>query len=251
MVEESPTIKEGEKTEATNAEATEKVDLDGMISLLDGAGVTTPDELENKLIASREVGYMAQQVGDLRKELASLKNKPAPEPPPKTEYDPYEQQGPVDIERALEGAVEKVLTKREEKQLQIQRQQMQVWSEIQSHPYYPKVKEIFEQKMQSPEMMTKIQGGQTTTKDEFFNTVIEFQGGVIQKAHGTLVTIKGGEQAPVTPTVEGGEARVSAQVPEVRAEKEELIDGFKVKVDKGGHLSDTEQMAALDAILKP
>ena len=254
-MEEEPTIEEGKEPGATDAEATEQVDLDGMISLLDGAGVTTPDELEGKLAASKEVGNLAFQLGETRKELAALKNTPAtPVAPtaPKAEYDPYEQQGPVDIERALEGAVEKVLTKREQKQAEIQNQNMQVWSEIQTHPYYPKVKEIFQQRMQTPEMMTKLQGGQTNTMKEFYNTVIEFQGGVIKKAHGTLVTIKGGEPTvPATPTIEEGGARVSGKTPEVKAEQEKLIDGFKVKVDKGELLSDMDEMAALDAILSP
>jgi hypothetical protein len=123
MAEESPTIKEGTQAEATVADATEQTDLDGMISMLEGANITNTDELQNKLTASREVGNLAQQLGAARQEIENLKaTKMTPQP--KTEYDSYDQQGPVDIESALEGAVEKVLSKREQRQNEIQTQNM-------------------------------------------------------------------------------------------------------------------------------
>jgi hypothetical protein len=232
-------------------ETTEKqTDIDGLISMLNDADVTTTEELEGKLVASQQVGNLAYQLGETRKELAELKKQPAPAPP-REQFESHEP-GTVDIETALEGAVEKVLSKREKMAQKAQQQQMLTWSKIQSHPYYPKVKDIFQDKMQNPEMITRIQAGETDTITEFFNTVIDFQGGVIQKAAGAIKTWKtDGGAAPATPQVESGDARVSAQTPEAKADKDKTIDGFKVKVDSGSFLTDTEEMEALDAILKP
>lgn len=247
--EESPTL-EGTDPEVTDAGTTEdKVDVDALVSMLESANISTPAELENKLVASREAGQLAYQLGEMRKEVDRLKNKPAPKAPD-NDFDSFGDK-PIDIETALEGAVEKVLSKREQKAAEQQRQNMLTWTKIQSHPYWEKVKDIFQQRMQAPEMMTKLSGGQTDTLTEFYNTVIDFQGGVIKKAAGTVKAWKGENKQPATPELESGEARVSVNTPEAKAEKDKKIEGFKVKVDKGALLTDIEEMEALDAILGP
>ena len=242
--------------EATDAGATEsKVDIDGLISMLNDADVKTTEELEGKLVASQQVGNLAYQLGETRKELEALKKRPAPAQPAQLEPDMFESgnRGALDIETALEGAVEKGLSKREAIAQKMQREQMLTWSKIQSHPYYSKVKDIFQNRMQAPDMIAKIQSGETDTVSEYFNTVIDFQSGVIQKAAGTIKTWKtdGGDKAPATPQVESGEARVSAQTPETKAKHQKMIDGLKEKVDKGSLLREEDEMAALDAILGP
>ena len=233
--------------EATDAGATEsKVDIDGLISMLNDADVKTTEELEGKLVASQQVGNLAYQLGETRKELEALKKRPAPAQPAQPEPDMFESgnRGALDIETALEGAVEKVLSKREAIAQKMQREQMLTWSKIQSHPYYSKVKDIFQNRMQAPDMIAKIQSGETDTVSEYFNTVIDFQSGVIQKAAGTIKTWKtegkeageekksesaktGGASDPMAISIEDHLAQYRDFIDAILEDREPLVNGIE------------------------
>jgi hypothetical protein len=244
---------EGQEPGGTEPEPTEqKTDIDGLVSMLEDAGVTTPAELEGKLAASQQVGNLAYQLGETRKELDQIKNRPVQPPPTDPNRFEIDSSQPLNLDTALEGAVEKVLSKREKLAAEAQNRQRLVWAKIQSQPHYKKVKDLFHDKLQNPEIISAIQSGETDVLNEYKNTVIDFQNRLLQTTVGAIKAWKTGDgPQAATPHIESGDARVSPQTPEAKAENQKTIDGFKVKVDEGKLLREDEEMAALDAILGP
>ena len=242
---EKPTIEEpqGEpKVEGQKVEApTATTDVDALVKELEKAGVTTAQELQGKLRASQEAGNLAEMVGDQRKRIANLEQA-AKLPPAEPEYD-YSEGQPVDIEAMMNN----VLDKREAKTRQIQNQAMQIWQGIQTDPDYGLVKEVWEAKIKEPNFNMAIQSGKKDVAKEYMETVREYYKGIAKQSLDTITTLqKGG--APATPHVEGEAQLPGAPTP--TNTEQETVTKAKEKVAKGARLSEDEEMAALDAILK-
>jgi len=238
---ENPTIEEPiaePKVDGTEAKAP---DVESLVKELEKAGVTTTQELQGKLTASKEAGQLANLLGDANKRIENLEQA-AKVPPAEPEYD-YSEGQPVDIESMLNN----VLDKREAQTRQVQQQAMAIWQGIQTDPDYGLVKDVWEAKIKDSNFNMAIQSGKKDVAKEYMETVREYYKGIAKQSLDTITTLqKGG--VPTTPHVEG-EAQLPG-VPTPINTEQETVTKAKEKVAKGGLLSEDEEMAALDAILK-
>ena len=143
---ESPTIVEpiGEpKLDEPPAKAPE-IDVESLVKELEKAGVSSVQELQGKLTASKEAGQIANLLGDANKRIVDLE-KAASLPPADPEYD-YSEGTPIDIETIVEKKLTSVLDAREAKTRQVQQKAMQIWQGIQTDPDYGLVKKVWEAK---------------------------------------------------------------------------------------------------------
>ena len=240
---EKPTIEEPivePKVDGTEAKAPE-TDIESLVKELEKAGVSNVQELQNKLTASKEAGQLANLLGDANKRIENLEEAKKL-PPAEPEFD-YSEGQPVDIEAMMNN----VLDKREAKTRQIQNQAMQIWQGIQTDPDYGLVKEVWEAKIKEPNFNMAIQSGKKDVAKEYMETVREYYKGIAKQSLDTITALqKGG--APTAPHVEG-EAQLPG-VPTPTNTEQETVTKAKEKVAKGARLSEDEEMAALDAILK-
>jgi len=238
---ENPTIEEPiaePKVDGTEAKAP---DVESLVKELEKAGVTTTQELQGKLTASKEAGQLANLLGDANKRIENLEQA-AKVPPAEPEYD-YSEGQPVDIESMLNN----VLDKREAQTRQVQQQAMAIWQGIQTDPDYGLVKDVWEAKIKDSNFNMAIQSGKKDVAKEYMETVREYYKGIAKQSLDTITTLqKGG--VPTTPHVEG-EAQLPG-VPTPINTEQETVTKAKEKVATGGRLSEDEEMAALDAILK-
>jgi len=238
---ENPTIEEPiaePKVDGTEAKAP---DVESLVKELEKAGVTTTQELQGKLTASKEAGQLANLLGDANKRIENLEQA-AKMPPAEPEYD-YSEGQPVDIESMLNN----VLDKREAQTRQVQQQAMAIWQGIQTDPDYGLVKDVWEAKIKDSNFNMAIQSGKKDVAKEYMETVREYYKGIAKQSLDTITTLqKGG--VPTTPHVEG-EAQLPG-VPTPINTEQETVTKAKEKVATGGRLSEDEEMAALDAILK-
>lgn len=167
-------------TEPTTEPATPKQEnneLQAMIAKLNEVGITSVEQLENKVTAASESGRLANMVGSLRKEIAELKT---PKPAPHAEYG----EDGVDIESVISGAVDKALDKREEKQKKVQSARVVEAQAIRSDENYPVVAEKFEKFMVTPKARGLLENGYTPTV--IFNKMVNYE------LRNMLVTMKNG-----------------------------------------------------------
>lgn len=244
---EKPTITEPEgepKLEGKEAKAPE-IDIKSLVEELEKAGVTNTQELQGKLRASQEVGQMANLLGDANKRIENLE-KAARMPPAEPELD-YSEETPIDIESIVEKKLTSVLDAREAKTRQVQQQAMQIWQDIQTDPDYGLVKEVWEAKIKDPNFNMAIQSGKKDVSREYMETVRGYYKGVSQRSLDTIKALQGGV-APAAPHVEG-EAQLPG-IPTKTTPEQETVTIAKEKVAKGGRLTEDEELAALNAILR-
>jgi len=241
-MEEKPTIEEPTVEPEKEVEAP-KIDVDALVKELEKAGVSTAQELQNKLTASREAGQLANLLGDANKRIADLEQAVRQPPAAEQEFDYSEGH---DIETIIEKKLTSVLDAREAEARQAQQQAMEIWQGIQTDPDYGLVKDVWEAKIKDPNFNIAVSAGKKDVAKEYMETVRKYYKGIAKKSLDTITTLqKGG--VPTTPHVEG-EAQLPG-VPEVPNEGNETINKAKEKVAKGGLLSEDEEMAALEAIL--
>jgi hypothetical protein len=241
---EKPTVET--PVEEPKAEATGQTEIEALLKTLEKAGVTTTQELQGKLTASREAGQLANLLGDANKRIADLEQAsrmPTAEP----EYD-YSEGTPIDIESIVEKKLSSVLDAREAKTRRAQHEAMKIWQGIQTDKDYGLVKEVWEQKIKDSNFNMDIQSGSKNIATEYMETVREYYKGIARQSLETITQLqKGGAMA--TPHVEG-EAQISHDFPADMTKGQETIKKVQEKVNKGGRLTEDEELAALDAILK-
>jgi len=238
---ENPTIEEPIAEPIVDGTEAKAPDVESLVKELEKAGVTTTQELQGKLTASKEAGQLANLLGDANKRIENLEQA-AKMPPAEPEYD-YSEGQPVDIESMLNN----VLDKREAQTRQVQQQAMAIWQGIQTDPDYGLVKDVWEAKIKDSNFNMAIQSGKKDVAKEYMETVREYYKGIAKQSLDTITTLqKGG--VPTTPHVEG-EAQLPG-VPTPINTEQETVTKAKEKVATGGRLSEDEEMAALDAILK-
>lgn len=244
--EELPTIPEGEPTEVvTELVAT---DVEALVAELEKAGVTNTEQLQGKLAASRETGNMANQLGETRRELSELKTLLTPsQPKPNADYESLNEE--VDLGAVVRREIKADRAEQMKAQAEAQKQVQAVWSEIQSDEDYPLVKEIWEGKLQDPNFVFQIQQGQVNPSRAYTDIVRGYYKGIAKRSVDTIKQLQGGAIIE-PPHVEGGETQ-TITIPGAGDEpkSKETLAKLGEKLDKGGLLTEQDELAAIEAAL--
>lgn len=251
VTEELPTMEEEPKVEAEVKTEAPTTDIDALVAELEKAGVTNTDQLQGKLVASREAGNLSNQLGEARREIAELKDFMASNRQRSTGEELEYQETPNGND--LESMIGKVLDKHDQKKLEtqnkIQKAVNEMWGEISSDEDYHLVKEIWEKKMTDPNFTFQIQQGQLNPVKAYNNVVRAYYKGIAKKSVDTIKTLQGGGKAP--PHVEQGGTETPG-VPTVGGEPPEsgeTIKKLNKKLDKGGTLTEADELNAITAAL--
>jgi hypothetical protein len=236
----------------------DKVDAaqtEDLIKALQQAGVTTTDQLDGKLQASQQYGHMQNKLGDLRTEndklIETIQNLSAQKTPAQgpTSFDDVSDGGQqVDLQALVANTVEGVLDKRDKQAAQMQNANLQKYHKITTDRNYNKVKAIWEEKLKDPQFMFEINNGVKDPVDAYRDIVDEFKDGLLKQSLDTITALTGSGRVPASPHIEG-DARVTHNLPADASESQEIINKVQEKVDKGGQLTEQEQLAALNATL--
>uniref|UniRef100_A0A6M3J2B5 Uncharacterized protein n=1 Tax=viral metagenome TaxID=1070528 RepID=A0A6M3J2B5_9ZZZZ len=141
----------------------ENNELQAIMEKLNEVGITSVEQLENKVTAASESGRLANIVGSLRKEIAELKNV---KPEPRTEYN----EDGIDIESIISGAVKRALGEEKAEQAKVRTARVREAQSIRSDKNYPVVAEKFEKFMITPQARGMLDNGYTPTK--IFNDMV-------------------------------------------------------------------------------
>lgn len=244
--EESPVIEE--ENQEPEAEQVPD-DTTSLIEELKAAGVTNTQELQNKLKASAEVGNMAYKLGEERKEKAELLERMASlesmmKRSSEENYSTDYSERPIDLDSSIEKAVDKVFSKREQAQAQAQRNMMEAWNRIQNDKDFHLIKPVWDEKLKDPNFVYSVQSGQTNPVEAYQETLRDYYKGMIAKSAETIERLTGGKKVK-TPVVEQGSS--TAAEPEVKEEENKVLETLKEKLDRGGQLTEAEELAALQA----
>ena len=245
--EEKPTL-ETPKEETPKEEI--KTDLDaGFMKALEQFGVGTPDELESRLKASKEVGQLANLLGqqrELNKQMASeLQAAKARRPHDDFDLDNIGEGTTVNLEDVVSRSVEKVLSKRERTAQEYQQRLVSAWQKVTGDRNYAKVKDVWEEKLKDPQFVWQIQSGVVDPVDAYRGTVDDWKDGLLKQAFDTIKQLQGKQPGTPAPHVEGGGRTSANLVSEEPGEVPEHVKRYKElkeKVDKGVLLSDEEEL---------
>lgn len=247
----------GEATPAPAKETPPAVDVDGLISELEKAGVASPQDLTNKLEASAQSGRLAQLLGDERKRSQNLETQVAEMQrmavPKQTMYDdPFEQaEQPIDLESAMERSVNKVLDRRDKAALQAHQQNLAKWNQIQSDKDYGLVKDVWEGHLKDPNFALQIQNGMVDPYLAYNETVRGYYKGMAQQSLDVIKQLRGGSGIP-PPHVETGERVPTNIVSTTGGEEPDSVKRtreLKGKVEKGHQLTSDEELEIIDSLL--
>ena len=247
--------KELPQVEEPTVESVEtEVDVAGLMAQLEQAGVTSTDELQGKLTASKEAGNSARLLGESREEARVLREQmagmnTAKPQAPQQDFMEYGEGQTINIEDAIEKSVTKVFTKQAETQRKAQEAQLGQYNRITQHPNYGFVKDEFEAKLKDPNYVYQVQSGMVDPVGDFYDTVIKKQQILMKESHKTITQLAGGGKiAP--PHVETGERSspnlVSENTPAPESVK--LRADMKAKIEKGYVPSHEEELAIIDSM---
>lgn len=248
--EELPTITEGEPKVEVKTE-TPTTDVDALIVELEKAGVTNPEQLQGKLVASREAGNLSNQLGDARREIAELRDMLTSKPREETkEFESYNDE-PADLRSILRQEIEAHDLRKTKIQIETQKKVNAMWGEIQGDEDYHLVKEVWEGKLKDPDFVFQIQQGQTNPVKAYNDVVRTFYKGIAKKSLDTIKTLQSGGSI-TTPHVESGDTQTPS-LPRDKGEPpkgDEIIKQLGEKLDKGQLLSEEDELNAIAAALK-
>jgi hypothetical protein len=230
------------------------IDVDGLMSELEKAGITNAGELTGKLRASQESGRLAQLLGDERKRTAEYEAKlreytTTPPPAPKQDFMDYGEGQSIDIEAAIERSVSKVINKEKEAQRIAQEQNLQKWNHIRSDEDYEVVKEIWENKLKDPNFVYQIQAGVIDPVQDFNNTKTNYYKTLLRRSHETITTMRGGDKVN-PPHIESGSRTSANMVSETPSgtDADRKLAEMKAKTDKGYMMTGEEELDLIDTI---
>ena len=241
--EETPTLKE-ETPKETPKEEPATDDTAALVAELEKAGLDI-HETKDIEAAIRSAGGLANQLGTARGEIAELKE--LIQTGQVREEQPYQQEE-TDLTTLMDRAVEKGLTKQREKDNKLnseaQQASLSMYNAIQNDPDFHLIKDVWEKKTVDPNFQVKVQQGLTNPYVEYNTLIRDYYKGIARRSVETIKTLQGKGDITI-PHVEG-EGQVTA--PRTEAEKtaqEEKMAKYKEKVDKGGKLTEEEEMDAL------
>lgn len=237
--EESPFIEEGTEPKE------EAPDTDNLLDELKAAGVTNTEQLQNKLKASSESGHLAYLLGEERREKAELaKNLEELRSKPVSEDNSTDYGQPVDLQGEIRKAF-RMEKEEERKQMAVAQQNMMAaWNTIQNDEDFHLVKPVWEEKLKDPNFVFSIQSGQVNPVDEYQKTLRKFYKGIVARSAETIEKLSGGKVK--TPVVEQ-DANLAAAVEDEDRETNKELETYQKKVNKGGQLTEAEELAALQA----
>lgn len=240
-----------EKMEAPQVEEAPEVkpetpDIPDLIATLERAGVQNTADLTNKLRASEESGRLANLLGDVRRENAELKEMLKNMNRQPQQREDWDQQ-PVDIEAAIGRALDKKLTEREQRQMQMQQAAWAAYNRIHGDEDFHLVANEWAKKERDPQFALKLQAGQVDPIDEYQKMVRRYYKDVALRAAATIKTLTGGGKPPQV-NVESSARMPSGKTP-AQSEQLKKVQAMKDRVDKGGALTEEDELAALTAIL--
>ena len=218
-------------------------EIEGILALLDGAGIKTKDEMQGKIDASKQAGQLANILGTVRAENQELKEMIkglSKAPKPSGEFD-YSEGQPIDIESAVERSVRKVLEQDKRANAEQQQRVLQQYNAITTDKHYKLVKDVWEEKMKNPNFVV----GNANLTEEYKNTVIDFYMGVSQKAGDVIRGMKPGTIK--APHMEGERAvpRSEKDVPESK----QKLNKLQEQANKGRVYTDDEIIDNFDVLL--
>ena len=239
---EGPTMPE----EELKVKETPKTGVDELVAELEKAGVSNTEDLEKKLVAAREAGNLANQLGQTRAELAEIKALLASEKsePQRENYEQYESEGAgLDIKNLIGRALDERETAKAKKQTEIQQAVYNMWNEIQSDEDYGLVKEIWEERLKDPTFSFQLQQGMVNPIKEYNQVVRGYYKGIAKRSVDTIKTLQGKGGGTETPMhIEGGER--TQQLPEEATKDEERLKELKKRANKGV-LTEEEELEAI------
>jgi hypothetical protein len=224
MSEEKPYVEEEQEPEKET-----QVDIEGLVAELQAANISDPEKLKGHLTNARDYSRMqserdrlAQELQSIRSEISEFKNYQRPA------QDEYGQDsGPVDIESVVVKAMRKEKARELEQQRQAQQSIAKVWNKISTNENFPMVKDDFENALRDPVTQFKLQTGEMDAMELFYGMVTDKYKGLTKKTLDALQSFKGAGTVP-PPHIESN-ARVGAQKPEEKTDKQKKIDDILKK----------------------
>ena len=238
-------IEEPEVKEQTPA-AGEVKDVDAFMAELEKAGVSTPSQLQGKLINAQgfdkvqsERDMLARELSGLRDEVTKLKTRA----PDTSAYDnDYDNPGStINIEDVVVKAMRKERAAEREEQVRQQQAIMQDWARIQGDEDYHLVQEVWESKLKDPNFVFKINSGQLNPVEAYTSTVRGYYKNMLLKAKDTITGLKGGKPVQTPHLEEGGQY----SVPKQEVEEKTVKDKLRAKAQKA-QLSEQDELDLLD-----
>ncbi|OFW61322.1 MAG: hypothetical protein A2W01_11245 [Candidatus Solincola sediminis] len=253
---ETVVVEPTEKKPTTDAPANEHAKF---IAELEKFGVKSPEQLEGKLKASQETGRLAELLGASRKETAELKNYIQSEfgklnrRPARKENDYEEpsdhQAGGIDLGDLVENKISKVLDARERRMYEQQQRVLASWQRIQGDKDYHLVKNKWEETLKDPNFAIRLQSGEIDPVVEYQEILREHYRSVVMKAADTIKTLTRGPDIEKPHLETGPSGNLTKSETKGLTKDQQKIKALQEKVDKGGHLTEEEQLAALAATL--
>lgn len=253
---ESPTLEQPQ----TKAKSTPEIDIDAVMAELERAGVQDAESLKGKLDAGSQVGRMANLLGDANRRIEELEQsvmaqqrnrQQRPVQRDTFDLDDFQSGQTIDLEQieaAAARGVRKETISQQRAQMQAQQQSAAMWGAIQGDKDYHLVRDVMEAKMSDPTYSMRIQMGQINPMMDYHNTVVDFFRGVTRKSLDTIKVLQGGRPI-TTPTVETGQvagANIVSADNSRGNERVEYLKKLKQKANKGGRLTEQEELALLD-----
>jgi len=238
--EETPTLPE----ETPKEEEKPKTEVDELLAELEKVGITDAAKLQGTIRASKEAGNLANLVGELRSEIAEIKQA---KPKPSTSDSDYLEPQDVDLRSLIREELMGVERQKSEMQAKAQKRMLEQYQEIKGDKFYPQVKEIWNEKLKDPEFVFEIQSGSTDPLREYDKMVREYLVGIAQRSAETIKTLQGGK--PIAPHVESGSARIPS-APDVKDEnKKPKTKAIREKAEKGYLPTEDDQLDAIGEML--
>jgi len=230
-----------------------------LMDTLKASSVTTTEQLQGKLDASNQAGNLANMVGNLRSEIAELKETkaaPAPAVQPDFSLDNMDNLGEgqtVDLEGMMTNVIRKEDARKEKVAVQRQQQAVASWNTIQTDEDYGLVKAVWEDKLKDPNFVMKIQTGTVDPIQAYQETVRGYYKGMMKQSLSTIEQLQksGGKIPP--PHVEGGERVPQNLVQAEGGEETPAMKQFKAlqeKVKTKGVLDVADEQQLADLVLQ-
>lgn len=227
-------------------------DIPDFLALLEKYSINNPEQLNKKLVASQESGRLANLLGNANQKIQSLEEtmkrmiEKQERQQQRDDWDQPQQQ-PIDLEAAIARALDKQLTARESRQMQAQQAAWSTYQAIRSDPDFHMVAEAWAEKERDPQFLLKVQNGQADLTREYQELVRSQYKLYLKQAADAIKTLTGGVQAPMVHVEDSSKA--SAGTVEATPEYKKKLKEMKERVDKGGRLSEDEEIAALMSVL--
>jgi len=255
----APVIEEPKVEPQAVEEAQTEEQIASLMETLKASSVTTSEQLQGKLDASNQAGNLANMVGNLRAEIAELKETkaaPAPANEPGFNLDNLDNFGEgqtIDLEGMMTKVIRKEEARKQKVAVEQQQRALASWNAIQNDEDYGLVKAVWEEKLKDPNFVMKIQTGVTDPTQAYQETVRGYYKGMMKQSLSTIEQLQKSGGKPPIPHVEGGDRVPQNLVQAEPGEETAATKRFKElqeKVKTNGVLSAAEEDQLADLVLQ-